>query len=146
MQTKGTVLSLKGGQALVRVFRESGCASCHNCPGSASCHAEFMLTDAPKAFELYVENTCNAQPGDTVEIFTENKLPLFFAFLTFILPLVLTVAAYGIADAFWSGTAAFWTAVAAFFVTFFVFAFVSNRLSRKFSVTYIRKVFPSDYS
>lgn len=146
MQTKGTVLSLKGNEALVRVFRESGCASCRNCPSSAACHAEFTLTDTPKAFELYAENTCGAKPGDTVEVYTANKLPLSLAFVTFVLPLVLTIAAYVLADVFWDGIVPFLAAGGAFFVAFFCFAFVSNRLSHKFAVTYIRKVFPSDCS
>lgn len=127
MKATGIVLSVKENQAYVRVCRESACAACKGCAGGG-CHAEFMLSEAPASYELYADNPPGAGVGDTVEFSCENRVPLTLAFILFVMPLVLAVAAYFAGAYFAGATAAVLSAGIAFFIFFFAFAFIANRL------------------
>ena len=63
-----------------------------------------------------------------MEFSCENRVPLTLAFILFVMPLVLAVAAYFAGAYFAGATAAVLSAGIAFFIFFFAFAFIANRL------------------
>ena len=58
MTETGTVIKCKNDYAMVRIGRNSACASCGKCG----------MTENQKHVDFYVKNTLDAQVGDRVEL------------------------------------------------------------------------------
>lgn len=129
MEVKATVLSLKDNTAYIRVFKESGCQGCSNCPSKNTCHTELVLSDSLKSYECYADNSIGARPGDNVIVATPSKIALMFAFIIFVIPLILFVVAYFLLEKFFNGYSPIILSSAIFVVVFLICAFVSNHLS-----------------
>ena len=85
MEQIGEVVELKGKKALVRVRRASSCGE--NC---ASCSGECK----PSATVIYAINGLSAKVGDRVKLQMHSGAFLFLAFVGYIMPIILCIAAY----------------------------------------------------
>lgn len=140
MNTRATVLSAEGNTAFVRVFRKSACESCHACANKQACHAEIMLSEMPKNYEMVVENKIGAKTGDTVELVSNANITLLLAFLTFVFPFVASVAEYFLLNVFFTESVSLTVSVVSFLIFFVAFAVFSNKLSAKYVNVSISKI------
>ena len=131
MIAKGTVLSVDGNKAHIRTFKESACGGCMNCENKDKCDAHFMLVDSRDSYECDVVNDIGAKVGDVVELYTPTPVSISLALIIFVLPVLVTVAAYLLADVFFEKYMPVVFAVIAFFASFFVGAVLANRFSAK---------------
>ncbi len=97
MKQTGIVVEIMGNNAKVECDRQSACDMCEN--------ASVCSEKCKKVFAT-AQNTVNAQIGDFVEIETESKRVLKNAFIVFLLPVLLSFAAYFVAERFFGGTTA----------------------------------------
>ena len=138
MITKATVIDTCGTKARVRIMRQSACEGCEGCSENGKCHSEIMLSESPKTYELEVENPVNAKTGDVVEVHSAGNFVLAFAFFVFLLPIFITVIAYIISVKYFQGVFPVIISGISLFVSFAVFAFVSNKIIPRFSHNEIR--------
>ncbi len=126
MEQKGKVISVEDSFATVELVRESACSSCHH---KDSCGAGVMAGCAKsQSVTVKANNLCNAQVGDNVVLNSDSAKTLGMAFCVFILPLILTFAAYLICDRLGVGTVIVATVSAiVFFVSFFALFFGFNK-------------------
>lgn len=95
----------------------------------------------PNTYDLVVENSLGAKLGDIVEIESETRLSLLFAFITFILPIFVAVGAYSLSCGVFDTTGAVLTSLATFVLSFGVCAFVADKVSKRFGKTSICKIY-----
>lgn len=89
MEQIGEVIELRGRRALVRIRRTSSCGeNCSQCSGECK----------PTATLIEVTNGICAKVGDTVKLQMNSASFLFLAFIGYILPLLVCIATYFIAD------------------------------------------------
>ncbi len=81
----GRVVSLDGGDAVVRFTRSAMCAHCCGC-----------LAIGEKEMQLRVKNTLNARAGDTVEVNIEARSLVLASLLAYCVPLALLVGGLSI--------------------------------------------------
>lgn len=93
MQNKAIVLRVDGEVATVEVMRASACEGCHNNHDGQGC-AACSLTGAGQKFSAPALNPIGAREGDLVEVETGTGRVLSYAFLVFVLPLLLGLGAY----------------------------------------------------
>lgn len=91
MIQKGNVISLEGDYAVVEVMRTSGCVGCSKQEGCVACK---------KKIQSRAYNPIHAKVGDTVTLESDSGTVLFYALVVFVLPLVLTVAAFILSSVF----------------------------------------------
>ncbi len=127
MEQKGKVVSVEKDIATVELMRESACSSCHH---KDSCGAGVMAGCAKsESITIKANNLCNAEVGDSVILSSDSARTLGVAFCVFVLPLILTFAAYLICSA--AGASVVVNAIvsaAVFFVSFFALFFGFNRI------------------
>ncbi len=124
MVQKATVVEIKENQtAVVEVSRSSACGdcgeSCMTCPQKG------------KVLRVEVKNTVGAQRGDAVELISSSGRILGLAFLVYILPLIVGVAAYLLAAAWGLPEKPAVLAALLGFVAAFVPAILLNRRAAK---------------
>lgn len=78
MTETGTVIKCKNDYAMVRIGRNSACASCGKCG----------MTENQKHVDFYVKNTLDAQVGDRVELDIPEANSARLALVAYFLPLV----------------------------------------------------------
>lgn len=126
MEQKGKVISTEEGIATVELVRESACSSCHH---KDSCGAGIMAGCAKsESVTVKANNLCGAAVGDSVVLSSDSARTLGVAFCVFVLPLILTFAAYLICCT--AGASVSVNAIASiivFFVSFFALFFGFNR-------------------
>ncbi|MBR6513998.1 MAG: SoxR reducing system RseC family protein [Clostridia bacterium] len=93
MIQKGKVISLDGEYAVVEVMRTSGCVGCSKQEGCVACK---------KKIKSRAYNKAGAKVGDTVTLESRSDTVLAYALVVFVLPLVLTIAAYLLSGLFFS--------------------------------------------
>jgi sigma-E factor negative regulatory protein RseC len=96
MITTAKVVETKGNIAIVEAERKSACSGCHKNADGNSCTACSLL-GGDKTIRATAKNTVGAKIGDLVEIESSSSKMVLYAFLIFILPLVVAVVAYVIA-------------------------------------------------
>ena len=122
MDQIGQVVDLQGKNAIVRVRRTSACGE--NC---ASCSGEC----APTSTTLKAVNGLNAKVGDMVKVEMSSGAFVLLAFIGYILPIIIAIAAYMTALRIFDDTLiADISAVVALVLTLVVF-FVLDKLPRK---------------
>lgn len=131
MIAKGTVLSVDGNKARIRTFKESACGGCMNCENKDKCDAHFMLVDSYDNYECDAVNDIGAKVGDVVELYTPSPVSISLALIIFVLPVLITVAAYLLADIKFNGYIPLVIAVVAFFASFFAGSILANKFSAK---------------
>lgn len=78
MTEKGTVVECKGNFALVRIGRNSACASCGKCG----------MMENQKHVDFFVENTLSAQKGEVVSVEIPEGNSAKLAFVAYVLPII----------------------------------------------------------
>ncbi len=122
MDQIGQVVEIQGKSAVVRVRRASSCGE--NC---SSCSADCV----PTTTTVKAVNGLNAKVGDMVKVEMSSGAFVLLAFIGYILPVIITAAAYFVADYLTnSSLAADISAVAALLLTLVVF-FVADKRPKK---------------
>lgn len=119
MRTLAIVKEVHGTRAVVETERLSACEGCHKKEDGGSCSV-CSLMGANRKLSATAENSLGAEPGDVVEVETAASRVLFYALLVFVLPIAVTLAAYGVSTLFTDRAA--WQiacALIGFFGTFF---------------------------
>ena len=120
MEQTGKVVALDREYATVEIKRLSACDSCHKAEsGCAVC----SLMSAGSTHRARALNTVGAAVGDRVVLVADDSRILLYSVLVFILPLVLSAAAYATASLLGATTAICAVAVAAAFAASFVLLF-----------------------
>lgn len=88
MKQTAIVKEVVGDSAILLVKRQTMCDGCHKESGCGGC---------AQMLEVTVKNTLNATVGDSVTIETPGATVIGVAALVFLLPLILSFVAYGIA-------------------------------------------------
>lgn len=89
MEQIGEVVELRGRRALVRIRRTSSCGeNCSQCSGECK----------PTATLVEAINGIYAKVGDTVKLQMNSASFLFLAFIGYILPIIVCIAAYFITE------------------------------------------------
>ena len=89
MKQTAIVKEVVGDTAILLVKRQTMCDGCHRESGCGGC---------AQMLEVTVKNRLNAAVGDSVTIETSGATVIGVAALVFLLPLILSFAAYGIAS------------------------------------------------
>ncbi|HOA85333.1 MAG: SoxR reducing system RseC family protein [Clostridiales bacterium] len=98
MITQGKVVSVSGGFAMVEVDRKSACEGCSKSKeGCVVC----SLGGGGSSITLRVRNSAGASTGDIVAIDTDTRRVLGYAWLVFLMPLLVAAGGY------WLGTSLF---------------------------------------
>lgn len=98
MKAIAKVVDVKGVTATVVSKRSSACESCHNCENGGVCHAQLVFGNQVEEVVLDVKNTLNAKIGDIVELESSTNRTLFVSIIIFILPIIVSVISYFVAD------------------------------------------------
>ncbi|MCH5188350.1 MAG: SoxR reducing system RseC family protein [Oscillospiraceae bacterium] len=122
MDQIGQVVELQGKSAVVRVRRTSACGeNCASCGGGCT----------PTSTTLKAVNGLNAKVGDMVKVEMSSGAFVLLAFIGYILPILIAIAAYMVARQLSSDTiVADISAVVALVLTLVVF-FVVDKLPKK---------------
>jgi len=108
MKETGKVISVNGTEAVVSLNYHGGCKSC-------GLHGVCTATGTGKRQLSLDRGSHNLKPGDSVEIETPARSLLTAAFLVFILPLIISSAAYAIV---WNITSSNGISLGSFFGAF----------------------------
>lgn len=82
MTETGTVTKINGGNVTVRFDRKTDCENCKMC----------MFSEEAKFVETEVENSVNAEIGDTVTVNMPGRTVLLYSLIVYMLPLVFCAA------------------------------------------------------
>lgn len=106
MTENGTVIEYKNQFALVRIGRNSACASCGKCG----------MTESQKHVDFWVKNTQNAAEGDVVQLDIPEGRSAALAFVAYLLPIIpallLMFLGFGLGWKEWICTLAFFGGLA----------------------------------
>lgn len=130
MRAEGRVIEVNGSIAHVVCTRSSACASCKECGSKGMCHAELIFGEGNDRVDVYAENLIGAKAGDTVEVESSTGKTLLASAAVFLLPVILSIAAYFVAGCFTSDS--FVVALClfvAFVVSFLIMTFVMNKFA-----------------
>ena len=132
MRNEAKVVAVNGNRATVEVKRLSACEGCHKkVDGEQGCSV-CTLMGGDGIICAEAENTIGAQVGDRVVIESGTGRMLWYAALVFLLPIVLALAAYGVAAQLTEQAAWQLGAAAIAFVGTFAGLFVySKRVQKK---------------
>jgi len=90
MKENGKIISINKDICTIEIDANSGC---HTCTLKSKCHAS---SRGKRRIDLKI-NTSKFNVGDKVELETKPKSVIAASFLVFILPLIISIAAYFIA-------------------------------------------------
>lgn len=131
MRQRAVVLETNGKEAVIEVSRATMCDGCEKHGGcDGKCEITGLLSTGGK-MKTKAKNALGAAVGDTVEVETESKKVLGYAALVFILPLVVAVVGYIVADSVWHTEASGLIGAAVGFVLTFAGIAVFDRTKRK---------------
>ena len=99
MVTEATVISVSGEFAVVESHRKAACDGCHkNAEGGCSI---CTLAGGDATVRLKVKNKSGARVGDRVVVSTESRRVLGYAWLVFLMPIVLAGVCYSVGFKIW---------------------------------------------
>ena len=130
MRNEARVVAVNGRRATVEVKRLSACEGCHKKVEGEGCSV-CTLMGGDGIICAEAENTIGAQVGDRVVIESGTGRMLWYAALVFLLPIVLALAAYGVAARFTESAAWQLGAAAIAFVGTFVGLFAYSKAVQK---------------
>lgn len=131
MKQYGTVIETDGDIAKVECERQSACDMCEN---SENC------TEKCKKVYATALNCVGADVGDLVEIETDTKKVLYNAFLVFMVPIFVAVAAYFAVNALFGEGIAVISTLAVLVSSVCLFSFALNKSAKKQTVSRIVKI------
>lgn len=105
MKQKALVLSTENDSAVIEVARVTACEGCHKMKEGEGCVA-CSLFDLKKKMSADAVNEVGAKAGDIVEITTPSRVVAAYSVLVFILPIIVGIALYFVAEMFLSNEAA----------------------------------------
>ncbi len=129
-QTAQIKQTFPNGTAEVAVIRQGACA--HNCSECGGC-----MTAAQPTVTALAENTVDAKAGELVVVETENSQLMGIIAFVYLVPMVLLVAGYLVAQAF--GLTQGWcilAAAAAFAVSVLLIIALDRRVKRRKSLQF----------
>ena len=129
-QTAQIKQTFPNGTAMVAVVRQGACA--HNCSECGGC-----MTAAQPTVTAMAENTVGAQVGDVVVVETENAQLMGVIAFVYLVPMVLLLAGYLLAQAF--GLTQGWCILAggaAFAVSVLLIVALDRRVKRRKSIQF----------
>jgi len=97
MNTTAYVKEIKGKYAIVETERRSACDGCHKNENGEGC-AMCRIFGGNTKISTKAKNSAGAKIGDKVEIASSSGRMLGYALIVFILPIVLAIAGYFIAN------------------------------------------------
>ena len=131
MNTFAYVKEVKGKYAIVETERKSACDGCHKSENGEGC-AMCRIFGGSAKVSAKARNTVGAAVGDKVEIASSSARMLLYAAAVFILPIVLAIAAYFVANSFGQSEGICGiAALGAFVATFSVVAVISKLVLSK---------------
>jgi len=95
MRTEATVIAKEGGIAVVETQRTSACEGCHKAAEGEGCSVCSLMGSSRKISTRAYDDV-GAEVGDRVIIESATGRMLWYAALVFLLPLLSTLAAWGI--------------------------------------------------
>lgn len=95
----GYVVAVDDILATVEIDRASACEGCHNQSKPGGCSACGLL-GVNKKMRAVALNSCGASVGDKVKVTGSTLRTLFYAFLVFLMPIIVALAAYFITSCF----------------------------------------------
>ncbi len=104
MKQKALVLSSDGDSAVIEVARVTACEGCHKMKEGEGCVA-CSLFDLKKKMSAEAVNEVGAKAGDVVEITTPSRIVAAYSVLVFILPIIVGIVLYFVAELFLSNEA-----------------------------------------
>ncbi len=93
MKQSATVISTSGNIAVVTAERASMCDGCHKKGCSDGC-SMYSIFGGDKNFSAEADNSFGADEGSRVIVEATDKSIFFSAFIVFLLPLIVSFAAY----------------------------------------------------
>ena len=131
MKQIGVVIALEGDIARIECDRRSACDMCEN---AASC--------AEKCKKVYTGayNGVGASVGDAVEIETDTGSVLLNAVLVFLLPIIIAIGSYFLADAYFSEGISVLITLAVLVFSVCAFSFLLNRRAKRTTVSRITRI------
>ncbi len=141
MNTFAYVKEVKGKYAVVETERRSACDGCHKNENGEGC-AMCRIFGGNTKITARAKNTAGAAIGDKVEIASSSARMLGYAMIVFLLPIVVAIAAYFVADLVWKneGVAGI-CAIGAFVACFSIIAVISKLfLSKRCDVEIVKIV------
>lgn len=122
MEQIGEIVEIRNKRVVVRIQKASACGeNCAQCEGG--CKPTSRMIDAV--------NTAGAQVGDIVKLEMKSGLFMLLAFIGYILPILLAVAAYFIADRLTDNTVIADAALIITLIMTLVLFYVIDKLPRK---------------
>ncbi len=122
MDQIGQVVEIQGKTALVRVRRVSSCGeNCNGCEGGCK----------PTSTTMKAVNGLDAKVGDMVKVEMNSGAFLLLAFVGYILPIIITVAAYLLVSRFTSDSLIADIAALAALVATLVFFYFFDKVPKK---------------
>ena len=103
MRTEAIVTETDHKTAIVKINRKSACDGCHKTTDGSGCSVCSLL-GADSEFTSRAKNDVGARVGDRVIVETASSRVLFYAILVFLLPLLVTLACWGISTLFTEST------------------------------------------
>ena len=100
MLTKAEVIKVDGEVAVVEVERKSACDGCHKNETGDGCSI-CSLTGGNRKFSSKALNKIGAKVGDIVEIESSSSRVLLYSALVFLLPVIVGIAFYFLANGAW---------------------------------------------
>ena len=102
MITQGKVITVSGEHAAVEVDRLSACENCHKKSGSDGCI--ICTIGGSSKITLRACNIADAAPGDIVTLSTKTRRVLGYAWLVFLVPLLVAAVGYWIGTLLFAGS------------------------------------------
>ena len=131
MLTKAKVISTDGDVAVVEVERKSACDGCHKNETGEGCSI-CSLTVGNRKFNAKASNRVGAKVGDAVEITSSSGRVLFYSAIVFLLPVVIAIAAFFLADSLWENeTYSYVSMIVGFLLTFVGVGLYSGFVNKK---------------
>ncbi len=133
MKQIATVKSVSGQTAMVTVKRADACSGCH----TGACFGCNRMVSA------VAQNPLDAKPGDVVDVESSDRRILGYAFLVFLLPILLAFAAYALATKL--STLSFLPYICAFStlaISFVILCMTQNRIAGKQPALVICRILP----
>ena len=141
MREIGHVVEVTGQYVLVEVRRKSACEGCHK--GAEGCDAcSLFIADAKH--RVSASNQAGAKVGDRVLLEAESGRILSYAFLVFIVPLVIACLFYAIADLAFHPKNELWSIGAAaigLVLTYIIIGRITSHFEKKKRTVTVTRIF-----
>ncbi len=98
MRTKAYVVATDGARATVEIEHASACEGCHKKENGGSCSVCTLMGGEHQRHRAVADNSLGARVGDTVIVESPTAKVLGYAFLVFVLPVLLAIAGYATAS------------------------------------------------